>query len=101
MSLQDYRMQTHHNISRKTKFMKKFKFLKYLVYRHLMTHYTPPVNGKSIGQLEAEKQMFKVLSLLHSLQYHCITQYHAYMLVIQVIMLIGQYHSVHLYATMI
>ena len=54
MSLQDPRMQMYLNIPRKTKFMKNFKFLKYSVYRHLMTWYTPPANGKSIRSLEAE-----------------------------------------------
>ena len=49
MSLQDHRMQVYHNISRKTKFMKNFKFLKYSVYRHLIMQYILPVNGKSIG----------------------------------------------------
>ena len=48
MSLQDHRMQMYHNISRKTKAMKNFKFLKYLVYGHPMTWKTPPVNEKSI-----------------------------------------------------
>ena len=48
MSLQDHRMQIYPNILRKNKFMKNFKFLKYSVYRHLMTRYTPPVDGKSI-----------------------------------------------------
>ena len=37
MSLQDHRMQIYHNTSRKTKIVKDFKFLKYLVYRHLIT----------------------------------------------------------------
>ena len=53
-SLQDHRMQMYLNISRKTKFMKNFKFLKYSVYRHLMTHYTLPTNRKSIGSLKAK-----------------------------------------------
>ena len=48
MSLQDHRMQINPNISRKTKFMKIFKFLKYSVYRYLMTQYATPANGKSI-----------------------------------------------------
>ena len=59
MSLQDHRMQIYHNISCKTKFMKNFKFLKYSVDRHLLTQYTPPVNGKSIGLLEPEIWTFK------------------------------------------
>ena len=54
MSSQDHRTQMYLNISRKTKIMKKFKFLKYSMYRHLMTQYTPPVNGKSIRSLESE-----------------------------------------------
>ena len=54
MSLQDHRMKIYPNISEKNKFMNIFKFLKYAVYRHLRTCYTPPVNGKSIGELEAK-----------------------------------------------
>ena len=54
MSLQDHKMQMYLNIPRKIKFMKIFKFLKYSVYEHLMTQYTPPVNDKSIKSLEPE-----------------------------------------------
>ena len=59
MSLQDHRMQICHNISRSIKFMKVFKFLKYLVCGHLMTQWTLPVNGKSIESLEPEIWTFK------------------------------------------
>ena len=45
MSLQDHRVQIYHNISRKTKFMKNLKFLKYSVYRNLIICYTPHEMG--------------------------------------------------------
>ena len=62
MSLQDHIVQIYLNISRKTKFIKTLKFLKYSVYRHLIICYTPPVNWKSIRQLEVEIWTFKVYS---------------------------------------
>ena len=66
MSLQDHRMLIYQNISRKTKFMKKkFKFLKYSVYRHLLVWYIPPVNGKSTRSLEPEIWTFKVFIARH------------------------------------
>ena len=55
MSLQDHKMQTYHNIQRKkTKFIKVLKILEYPEYRHPIIHYRPPVNGKSIQQLEVK-----------------------------------------------
>ena len=59
MPLQDPRMRIYLNILRKNIFMKIFKFLKYSVYGHLMTQYTPPVNRKSIGSLEPVIRTFK------------------------------------------
>ena len=81
MSLQDHGMQIYPNISRKTKFMKNFKFLKYSVYRPLMTCFTPLIKGKSIRYLEPEKQMYKVLSHIHYNTIVKLNTMHKYLLI--------------------
>ena len=55
-------MQLYYKISRNIKFREIFKFLKYLVYKPLITHCTPSVNNKSIRYLEAENWTFKVFN---------------------------------------
>ena len=78
MSLQDHRMLICQNISRKSKFMKIFKFLKYSIYSHLLAWYTPPVNGKLIRSLEQKISTFKVLLQDHCENFHYIMLYTCY-----------------------